>query len=77
MNIISVQELDQLINEAVKEDKEINKILIGYKLFSHLMKDSEFSEEVINSALSPTQRKYKKLKIKVTTDEYQLHFKSK
>lgn len=75
MNIISVKELDLLIAKAIKEDKEVNQILIGYKLFSHLMNDSKFAEEITNSALSPTHRKYKKFKIKVTADKYQLHFK--
>ena len=75
MNIISVKELHQLIDEAIKEDKEVNQILIGYKLFSHLVNDSKFAVETTNSALSPTHRKYKNFKIKVTIDKYQLHFK--
>ncbi|MNG53803.1 hypothetical protein D3C78_54340 [compost metagenome] len=70
----SIKDLDQLIEETLENDKNTHKILIGYKLFSELMSDPKFSVEVTNSALSATKRKYKKLKIKVTTDEYQLHF---
>lgn len=38
------------------------------------MSDPKFYEEVTNSALSSTKRKYKNMKIKITTDEYQLNF---
>ncbi|WP_250628791.1 hypothetical protein [Acinetobacter pittii] len=51
-----------------------SKLLIGYKLFSDLMNDPIFYTEVSNSALSATKRKYKQLKIKITTHQYQLHF---
>jgi len=74
MRCISVKNLDQLIESNLREDKEINKILIGYKLFNELMNDSKFYTEVTESALSSTKRKYKGLKLKITTDEYQLHF---
>ncbi|EXC39502.1 hypothetical protein J529_4124 [Acinetobacter baumannii 99063] len=47
--------------------------MIGYKLFSDLMNDPIFYTEVSNSALSATKRKYKQLKIKITTHQYQLH----
>ena len=74
MHSFSVKNLDQLIESNIREDKEINKILIGYKLFNELMNDSKFYTEVTESALSSTKRKYKGLKFKITTDEYQLHF---
>lgn len=67
----SVSDLDQLIQKEAQQSK---KILIGYKLFSELMANSKFHSEVTNSALSATKRKYKNLKIKITADEYQLHF---
>ncbi|EKP60972.1 hypothetical protein J583_4197 [Acinetobacter baumannii 83444] len=38
------------------------------------MNDPIFYTEVSNSALSATKRKYKQLKIKITTHQYQLHF---
>ena len=74
MHSFSVQELDQLIEIDLKEKKRSSKLLIGYKLFHDLMNDPKFHNEVTNSALSATKRKYKNLKIKITTDEYQLHF---
>jgi hypothetical protein len=74
MHSFSVKELDQLIENDLKEKKKSSKLLIGYKLFHELMNDPKFHAEVIDSALSATKRKYKNLKIKITTDEYQLHF---
>ena len=74
MHSFSVKDLDQLIEENLKENKKSSKLLIGYKLFHDLMNDPKFYEEVTNSALSSTKRKYKNLKIKITTDEYQLNF---
>jgi len=74
MHSFSVKELDQLIENDLKEKKKSSKLLIGYKLFHDLMNDPKFHAEVTDSALSATKRKYKNLKIKVTTDEYQLHF---
>ena len=74
MHSFSVKELDQLIENDLKEKKKSSKLLIGYKLFHDLMSDPKFYGEVTDSALSATKRKYKNLKIKITTDEYQLHF---
>jgi hypothetical protein len=74
MHSFSVKELDQLIENDLKEKKKSSKLLIGYKLFHDLMSDPKFYAEVTDSALSATKRKYKNLKIKITTDEYQLHF---
>ncbi|RLL35609.1 hypothetical protein D9K79_18440 [Acinetobacter cumulans] len=72
MHSFSVKELDQLIENDLK--KKSSKLLIGYKLFNDLMNDPKFYAEVTDSALSATKRKYKNLKIKITTDKYQLHF---
>ena len=65
MHSFSVQELDQLIEIDLKEKKRSSKLLIGYKLFHDLMNDPKFHNEVTNSALSATKRKYKNLKIKI------------
>nr|WP_275255116.1 hypothetical protein [Acinetobacter baumannii] len=70
----SVKDLDQLIETNLKDGNKYSKLLIGYKLFSDLMNDPIFYTEVSNSALSATKRKYKQLKIKITTHQYQLHF---
>lgn len=48
------------------------KILIGYKVHGELMKDRTFFEEVIDSAMEPSKRKYKNIKIRVTQDDNQL-----
>jgi hypothetical protein len=36
------------------------------------MGNTSFAEEVTNSALDPNKRKYQKIKIKITKDDYQL-----
>ncbi|CAA6834639.1 hypothetical protein HKO16_10755 [Acinetobacter baumannii ATCC 17978] len=36
------------------------------------MQNPKFADEVINSALDPNKRKYRKIKIKVTKDDDQL-----
>ncbi|RZG82699.1 hypothetical protein EXE10_11575 [Acinetobacter sp. WCHAc060033] len=70
----SVSDLDQIIENTLNENKKISKMLMGYKLFHELMNDPKFHAEVNNSALSATKRKYKCLKIKITTDEYKINF---
>ena len=65
--------LTQLIESYIQEHKESpQKILIGYKAYYDLMGNTSFAEEVTNSALDPNKRKYKKIKIKITKDDYQL-----
>lgn len=73
---ISIKNLNQLIDEALKSGKKPEKLLIGYKAYAELMDNPKFADEIMNSAMSPDKRKYKKIKIKVTTDEYQLEVKS-
>ena len=72
---ISLNYLNELIRNAEKKDKKIDKILLGYKAYYFFMSDSEFHKEVTNSAISPSKRKYKNYKIKVTQDEYQIDLK--
>ena len=74
MHNFSVTDLDQLIENTLKENKDTSKVMNGYKLLHDLMNDPKFYEEVTTSALSSTKRKYKNLKIKMTTAEYQLNF---
>ena len=45
------------------------------KAYADLMSDRKFFEEVAGSAMEPSKRKYKKIKIKVTQDDYQLEVK--
>jgi hypothetical protein len=72
---ISVKKLDKLIGDMVSKNQTPEKILIGYKAYGELMKDRKFFEEVVGSAMEPSKRKYKKLKIRVTQDDYQLEVK--
>ena len=69
-----IDSISNYYEKYLKANKKSSKLLIGYKLFHDLMNDPKFHAEVTNSALSATKRKYKSLKIKITTDEYQLHF---
>jgi flagellar motor switch protein FliG len=68
--------LDQILEEFISTNKKPEKILIGYKAYAELMNDRTFMDEVAGSAMNPNKRKYKKIKIKVTQDEYQLEVKS-
>ena len=52
MQSFTVSDLDELIKQTLSSDKNIGKLLIGYKLFAELMNDSKFSDEVNHSALS-------------------------
>ncbi|ENW80022.1 hypothetical protein F908_02219 [Acinetobacter sp. NIPH 284] len=65
--------LTHLIESYSQEHKaKPQKILIGYKAYNDLMGNSEFADEVTNSALNPHKRKYKKIKLKITKDDHQL-----
>lgn len=67
------EKLTQLIELHVKETTaKPQKILIGYKAYYNLMGVPDFATEVTNSALNPNKRKYQKIKIKITKDDYQL-----
>ena len=63
------------LSDIVSKNKMPEKILIGYKAYGELMNDRKFFEEVAGSAMEPSKRKYKKIKIKVTQDDYQLEVK--
>ena len=68
-----LNELNLLIDHYVSRNGyRPNRIIVGYKAYATLMTDSNFFNEVTNSALNPNKRKYKKLKIKVTKDDNQL-----
>ncbi|ENU43417.1 hypothetical protein [Acinetobacter seifertii] len=68
-----LQELNARIEYySTRTDYPLHRILVGYRAYAKLMLCSSFSDEVMNSALDPNKRKYKKLKIKVTKDDNQL-----
>ncbi len=72
MKKANVAYLDQLIEDFKHNGEKPSKIVIGYKIYSELMNDTTFSNEVLHSALDASKRKYKKLKIKISQDEFQL-----
>lgn len=68
-----LQELNSRIDYySTRTDYPLRRILIDYRAYAKLMLCSAFSDKVINSAIDPNKRKYKKLKIKVTKDDDQL-----
>lgn len=68
-----LDELDSRIDYYCKRtDYPPTKIIVGYKAYYKLMLCPKFSSQVLNSALEPNKRKYRKLKIKVTKDDDQL-----
>ena len=65
--------LKQLVESYIQEHKKSpQKILIGYKAYYNLMGNPDFANEVTNSAIDPNKRKYQKIKIKITKDDFQL-----
>ena len=72
---INVKKLDKLIDDMVSKNQTPEKILIGYRAYDELMKDRKFFEEVVGSAMEPSKRKYKKIKIRITQDDNQLEVK--
>ena len=74
---INVKNLDNMLARIKEENQSPEKILIGYKAYGELMNDRAFFEEVAGSAIDPNERRYKKIKIKVTQDEYQIEVKCK
>ena len=65
----SFKKLDKLMDDVVSKKSNNWKILIGYKARGELMKDRIFFEEVVGSAMEPSKRKYKNIKIRVTQDD--------
>lgn len=72
---ISVQILEAYIAAVQRLNLKPKKILIGYRAYAQLMQDRYFFEEVIGSAMEPSDRTYKKIRIKITQDDYQFEIK--
>lgn len=67
------ESLSQLIESYSQEHGEKpQKMLLGYKAYYDLMRNKDFANEVTNSALDPNKRKFQKIKIKITKDDYEL-----
>jgi len=72
MPVVDVNSLNNIFNELVVKNKKPANILIGYKIYAELMDDRRFFEEVVGSAMEPSKRRYRNIKIQVTQDNYQL-----
>lgn len=72
---ITIKRLDDILCELADKNKKPEQILLGYKVYGELMNDRKFFDEVAGSAMDPSKRKYKNIKIKVTQDDYQLDVK--
>jgi hypothetical protein len=75
-NETNLDYLNNIIDDFKDTKEKPSKILIGYKIYAELMNDAKFKSEILESALDPNKRKYRKLKIKITQDEYQLKIES-
>ncbi|MBJ9985084.1 hypothetical protein IAE19_06455 [Acinetobacter sp. S40] len=71
-NETNLDYLNNIIDDFKNIKEKPSKILIGYKIYAELMNDTQFKSEILESALDPNKRKYRKLKIKITQDDYQL-----
>ena len=69
---IHLKKLDKLMDDVVSKKSNNWKILIGYEAHGELMKDRTFFEKVVGSAMEPSKREYKNIKIRVTQDDNQL-----
>ncbi|WP_173910337.1 hypothetical protein [Acinetobacter sp. Marseille-Q1618] len=75
MPTVDVDKLDRTLQELVASHKKPEKILLGFKAYSELMNHPKFADEIVCSAINPNKRTYKKIKIKVTQDDYQFEVK--
>ncbi|WP_019384815.1 hypothetical protein [Acinetobacter venetianus] len=67
------EKLLQIIDDyTIKHTEKPQRILIGYKAYYKLMCNFDFANEVTESSLDANKRKFKKIKIKITKDDFQL-----
>jgi len=66
---INLKELNKQIADF-KENKEPQKLIIGYKTYSKLMKESKFLDKISKDANDPMIRYYKEIKIKIVTEKH-------
>jgi hypothetical protein len=74
MSSSNLEFLDQAIDKYEKKNKRLLKFLIGRGLYSQLMSNPVFAEEVINSSSDPENRCYRGIGFKITNNEYELTF---
>ncbi|MDV2441235.1 hypothetical protein QR665_17465 [Acinetobacter gerneri] len=66
---ISVKELNKLIEEFELE-KEPQKLMIGYKTYSKLMKEDKFLEQLSKNLNDPMIRYYRGIEIRIITEKH-------
>lgn len=66
---IDLKELNKQIDDF-KESKDPQRLIIGYKTYSKLMKENKFLDKISKDANNPMIRYYKEIKIKIVTEKH-------
>jgi len=66
---INLKELNKQIDDF-KEIKDPQRLIIGYKTYSKLMKENKFLDKIRKDANDPMIRYYKEIKIKIVTEKH-------
>lgn len=66
---IDLKELNKQIDDF-KESKDPQRLIIGYKTYSKLMKENKFLDKVSKDENDPMIRYYKEIKIKIVTEKH-------
>lgn len=67
---LSVKKINKMIEDFSKEGKQPEKLIIGYKTYARLMNDEKFAEKVHPCNDDSTQRRYKNLRIQLSTEKH-------
>ncbi|BAP36210.1 MULTISPECIES: hypothetical protein [Acinetobacter] len=66
---IDLKELNKQIDDF-KESKDPQRLVIGYKTYSKLMKENKFLDKISKDVNDPMIRYYKEIKIKIVTEKH-------
>ncbi|MFW1642905.1 hypothetical protein [Acinetobacter guillouiae] len=66
---INLKELNKQIDDF-KEIKDPQRLIIGYKTYSKLMKENKFLDKISKDTNDPMIRYYKEIKIKIVTEKH-------
>ncbi|WP_151957131.1 hypothetical protein [Acinetobacter guillouiae] len=66
---INLKELNKQIDDF-KEIKDPQRLIIGYKTYSKLMKENKFLDKISKDANDQMIRYYKEIKIKIVTEKH-------
>ena len=72
--IIDLKELNKRIKDF-RENAEPQKLILGYKTYSKLMKEDGFVDKLSKDAQDPMIRYYKEIKIELVTEKHFFEFK--